>query len=324
VSADWLGSLGSPSCGLELPDDLLAAERLAYLGVDEQDQAEALRARPDPNRDRALWWILERTYSAMVNDMGRCVPVEGHHGWPIQFDVDSGPVARYLPVWLYLAVGPHVRRYHANRGVAEEVTRDSLSSPLVNVLRKHRSVTGLGGIGLFGFGTSAILAFRGAQYRLGRLEFSRGEISLSDGPCGFALSIHIPPVRGLTPELCGLTIAQAESFFSTHFAEEPVAMVTCRSWLLDPQLGQYLSETSNIVQFQRRFQLLPVPAAQDLVSRDGEVAEYVFGRALCRLESAPRETRLQRAVVDHIRAGKHWHYRTGWLAAGGSAERLDV
>jgi hypothetical protein len=314
VSADWLRGLGSPFPGLELPDDQLAAEQLAYLGLDEQDQEESLAARPDPDRDPALWWILERTYTALLDNMGCRVPIEGHRGWPIRFGPDGGPVARYLPVWLYLAVLPHVRHYHTARGVPESTSRISLATPLVNVLRKHRSVTGLGGVGLFGFGTSAILAFRGAQYRLGRLEFNRGEISLSDGPCGFALSIHIPPLRGLTPELCALAIAQAEDFFAEHFPEEPVALFTCRSWLLDPQLAQYLPATSNIVQFQRRFHLLPVPRTRDLAPSDGEVAEYVFGRAIGDLETADRETRLQRAFVHHIRAGKHWHDRTGWLA----------
>jgi hypothetical protein len=31
------------------------------------------------------------------------------------------------------------------------------------------------------------------------------------------------------------------------------------------------------------------------------------------IDALPRDTRLQRAVVDHLRAGKHWRLRTGWF-----------
>nr|WP_218008239.1 hypothetical protein [Herbidospora sakaeratensis] len=42
---------------------------------------------------------------------------------------------------------------------------------------------------------------------------------------------------------------------STHFA--------CGSWPLDPQLAEYLPESSNIARFQRMFQLEPYEASRN-------------------------------------------------------------
>ena len=83
---------------------------------------------------------------------------------------------------------------------------------------------------------------------------------------------------------------------------------TCTSWLLDPQLAEYLPAGSNIVRFQRRFQLVP------RVRIDNEsIVSYLRGSSGASSDPAPRETALQRAVASHLAAGKDWHLRTGWL-----------
>ncbi|MEQ4208575.1 acyltransferase domain-containing protein [Actinopolymorpha sp. B9G3] len=313
-AVNWLERIDRPatSPGLVLPDDAEAAQQLERLGVEEEDRDETLASRPDPHTHPALWWVLDRAYHALLATMGEAVPIEGHSGWPVRFSPETGPVGRHVPVWMYLAVLPEVRRYHAERGIPDDVSWSSLTG-LAAVMQKHRSVTGLSGIGLFGFGTSAMLLFRGAQYRLGQLEFNRGAISLSDGPCGYALSVHVPPVRPLSPSLCDESFTQAREFFFRHFPEEPVTFFTCGSRLLDPQLADYLPESSNIVQLQRRFHLLPVHTEADLPPADGDLAEYVFGRSYPDLDDYPQETTLQRAYVAHLRSGGHWYERTGWL-----------
>jgi hypothetical protein len=94
-----------------------------------------------------------------------------------------------------------------------------------------------------------------------------------------------------------------------------VAFFTCESWLMDPQLADYLPETSNIVRFQRRFEILPLtPAVERRARGDGDIAGYVFGGARDNLDDYPQETTLQRAYVAHRRSGGHWYARTGWFA----------
>jgi hypothetical protein len=47
---------------------------------------------------------------------------------------------------------------------------------------------------------------------------------------------------------------------------------------------------------------------------------YVFGRpsqdgpvTADLLAELPQDTSLQRAYVTHLRSGRHWHARTGWI-----------
>ena len=61
----------------------------------------------------------------------------------------------------------------------------------------------------------------------------------------------------MTAEACDASFAWAPRFFARHFPEDDYRVATCGSWLLDEQLAEYLPETSNIVQFQRRFRLVP-------------------------------------------------------------------
>ncbi|MBI3971100.1 MAG: hypothetical protein HY332_07400, partial [Chloroflexi bacterium] len=46
------------------------------------------------------------------------------------------------------------------------------------------------------------------------------------------------------------------------------------------------------------------------------ILRFDFGRttpALDRLDALPRRTTLERAIVRHLKAGRHWHGGAGWL-----------
>jgi hypothetical protein len=116
-----------------------------------------------------------------------------------------------------------------------------------------------------------------------------------------ALSIHVPANETLAPEACEASIARIRA----GFPERRVSV--CTSWLLDDQLAAYPPGNSNIVSFQRRFQL--VPGARD---DDEFMLRSVFGADRPKeIGALPQETRLQHAIVDHLRAGKHWRLRPG-------------
>jgi hypothetical protein len=69
------------------------------------------------------------------------------------------------------------------------------------------------------------------------------------------------------------------------------------------------SGDSNILAFQRRFEL--VPGAHD---NDEAMLGFVFGAERSKqLEALPKRTTLERAVVRHLQLGRHWRVRTGWL-----------
>lgn len=74
------------------------------------------------------------------------------------------------------------------------------------------------------------------------------------------------------------------------------------------QLAEYLPADSNIVRFQRRFRPAYRPDYDDEV-----ILGFVFGRIPASLDDLPRRTTLQRAIVDHLRAGRRWDGGVGWL-----------
>ena len=44
---------------------------------------------------------------------------------------------------------------------------------------------------------------------------------------------------------------------------------------------------------------------------DIEVLRFVFRTLTTPLDQLPRRTVLQRAIVDHLKAGRHWQWRRG-------------
>lgn len=119
------------------------------------------------------------------------------------------------------------------------------------------------------------------------------------------LSTHIPAVGAMEAEACGESMSRATPFFQRYFPDASIHAITCKSWLMDGQLEQYLKPTANIVAFLQEWYLLPAPKADDY-----QTFERVFGGPV-KIEQAPQETSLQRAVIAHVKAGGHWRSGLG-------------
>jgi GNAT domain-containint protein/N-acyltransferase family protein len=291
--------------GFRLPDRSYLPAIFERLAIVEQDQQEILAAWPARETDPETWSSLERTYAALVNDLGGFAPLELPGP-----DVDSTPLGRYFFVYVYLAALADVRRFHVQRRIPDEVSWATLSD-LGRNLRRDRLLLGDGGLRTSGWLT---LHFRGSIYQLGRLQFNRmnvraGHVAESLPEGGPAIGIHIPESGPLTPEACDESLAEAHFFFARHFPETPTRLAFCTSWLLDPQLAEYLERESNILRFQRRFTLVG-----DGYDGDADVLRFVFHRIAPNIDDLPQRTTLERAIVAHLRAAKHWRNRTGWLA----------
>jgi hypothetical protein len=289
-----LEAVGPPSQGLPLPDSASAPAILRRLGVDRIDAAQIMAAWPSPSRDRELWWSLERAYHAFVKDLGGTQVLR----WP-DLPGAFGTTGRFFYVYLFLAALGDVRAWHEERGIPDDVSWTTLAD-LGRNLTRDRRLLGEGGLR-----TSAWLTlhFRGAIYALGRLQFN-----LSRFQGGPALGIHIPEGGPLSPEACDASLGWAREFFPAHFPETPWRVGTCYSWLLDDQLAEYLDDGSNIIRFQRRFRIVG-----DGSDGDADILRFVFKRIAPDLDELPQRTRLERAIVTHLRSGRHWRNRTGWL-----------
>jgi GNAT domain-containint protein/N-acyltransferase family protein len=234
-------------------------------------------------------------------------------------DPASGPTRLYGDVLALLACVPSLLAYHAERGVPEDVTWDTLSDLPRHVARYERLH------GRPGFSELRWLSthLRGLIYSLGRLQFERiRAIAPPDDHAAVVaateelaeddvmLNVHIPETGPLDPGLCEAAYAQAIDRFAAWYPDERPRAFVCVSWLMDPQLRDYLPSSSNIIRFQDRFDIVG-PGRE----ASGSMQEFVFGRAgQVDLEDLPQRTSLERGFVQHLRAGGTWYARTGWFS----------
>jgi hypothetical protein len=46
---------------------------------------------------------------------------------------------------------------------------------------------------------------------------------------------------------------------------------------------------------------------------DDVAFEFVFGKKASEIDILPGNSAVQRALIDHVRSGGHWHGGSGWL-----------
>jgi hypothetical protein len=322
----WLASLSDvrpPPRG-----DVLAHVRgdgwraLRGLGLASSDVAALLATLPAPDVHPARWWLLTRCAQQLIDDIGGIDYFETR--WP-PLPSALGLAGRMFYAHVLVALLPEVRRWHRRRGIGADVSRRSLAD-LARRLADHRLRRGMAGLDAPDWLT---LHFRGALFELGRLQFHRSRIVpgiVGAGPLfwydaphaqklgpGYrhgdvVLALHVPPTGPLDPHEVEASLRSARAFFARHFPKETYRAVVCTSWLLDGQLAEYLPATSNIIQFQRRFHLVP-----GALTSDSTVLEAVRARRPSGSDVTAPQTRLDNAVLTHLRVGNHWTIRTGWL-----------
>ena len=319
----WLRELagaGPPPGGVQLPAGGELEATLRRLGLADADVQEVSRAAPAPDRTPELWWLLERCAHRTLQTVGRCEDATGP--WPAPA-ASLGAEARCLWIYVYVAALPHIREWHQRRGISDQVSWATLADVGRHVgrYRRRHGVSGLDSMGWLS------LHFSGGIYALGRLQFNLFRLRMGRGGPRFwyeagderaavpgfrpgdpVLGMHIPESGPLDPDACAASLRWVRSFFPRYFPEHPFRLVTCTSWLLDDQLARYLSPASNIVRFQNRFQL--VPGAAD---GDDDIFWFVYHRSPEAIDRLEPRTTLERAIVAHVRSGRHWHVRSGWL-----------
>jgi hypothetical protein len=309
TQTEWLTELAAAAGpDLPLPDEAETRRLLALFDIPAGDRAEALAAAPDPDRDPQLWWLLQHGRRLLGQRLGDQTPLAS---WPDLPD-RLGATGRWLYLWTFLAATPQLLDHHRRHGVDAAVSAATLAD-LGSKAALRRRTRGAAGLDKQDWFT---LHYRGLLYALGRLQFNISRVPHGDAAGTPCLGTHIPETGPMTPADCDASFAAAPGFFASHFGTR-YKVATCTSWLLDDQLADYLPARSNILHFQRRFRLVDDGFA-DSLDGDANVLEFVFRRIGPDLDLLPRDTTLQRAVVDHLRAGRHWRVRTGWLplAAG--------
>ncbi|MET3807526.1 hypothetical protein ABIB25_004552 [Nakamurella sp. UYEF19] len=217
----------------------------------------------------------------------------------------SGPPTSELAqdVWICAMVlfAPRVQQWHLGQSVDDEISRATLAD-VGRQFRLHRITHGEFGLETWWWLSNHLA---GGCFELGRLHvilrrLSPGEPSPPRNP-QWILDVHIPPTGPLTHAAVESSFAQAIPFFRRHFPDRPADTAVCFSWLLDPYLAEHLP-TSNIARFQQLFHR----HGEDRPSQKDAIYFVFRTRNLDDLDRLPRDTALQRLVLDRIAAGGTW------------------
>src|SRR5262249_25796982 len=132
--AAWVESLPTDGPDVPVPDLVDLPDALLDLAVPHADVNEIVAVHREvdlaPLRDRCAWAILAAPAAPAA------VPV---------LPASLGAAGRLLSVSVALAVAPHTRRYHADRGIHPDVSRRTLTD-VGRQLAKHRRRYGTPGI----------------------------------------------------------------------------------------------------------------------------------------------------------------------------------
>ncbi|MEP6630289.1 MAG: hypothetical protein ABJA89_07440, partial [Lapillicoccus sp.] len=185
------------------------------------------------------------------------------------------------------------------------------------MLTRNRQWEGRPGLGdeLAGWLTRHLI---GSILQVGRLQHERADAGPRTGvwlreddagyvPGDLCVNLHIPETGPLRPDAVRESLRAGRTLLRRRFPQERLRVRFCVSWLLDPQLAEYLPEGSNIRAFQGLFRI--GPAKDD----DGDVSvrKFVFGDTQAPVDELPQRTALERAAVAHWRAGRHWRVHVG-------------
>ena len=283
---------------------------LTRLGLRPPDVADAVTVAGDLSHRPAEVAQVDRLADALRHTLGRFPGEPDREPFPgYQADADPyGPGV--LPLWALVVTAPDLQAFHRSRAVPDDVSAATMSE-LGQQAHVHRLTFGRFGLHTYDW---LPVTWSGSLYWLGRLQFN---LELLD--TGRVCSTHIPRSGPLAPEAVDASFAAAARFFPQHFPDRPVTEFWCRSWLLDPSLAAALDPASNLARFQARWRLYgePMPGDEDALfftfSRRGEPD----------LAALPRDTSLQRVLLERLESGGHWTVRDGRLpmAAHAAAER---
>jgi hypothetical protein len=225
----------------------------------------------------------------------------------------------YLPVLAFAEALPTTLGWAESRGISLALVAATLRD-VGRMLQRNRVWFGQAGLGdeLAGWLPRHLI---GSLLEIGRLQHERSTPGmrtsawlLAEGadwsPGELGVNLHIPESGPLDPGAVRESLRAGRTVLRKRFPEHRLRVQYCISWLLDPQLLEYLPAASNIVAFQRLFRI--GPAKDD--DGDASVRKFVFGNAPETAADLPQGSSLERAAVAHWAAGRHWRVHVGRVA----------
>ena len=148
-------------------------------------------------------------------------------------------------------------------------------------------------------------------FRVGELEYELRETD--DEALPRIISLHIPSDALMTADRLNDSVARAKEFLKEYFPDWANLPMRCHSWLLSPALKPLLDEHSNILRFQRAFDI-----DTEEYESNGEL-QWVFKligeqQKNVDLSALPEDTSLQRRMKAYLLEGGKIGTAAGFLA----------
>ncbi len=170
------------------------------------------------------------------------------------YDLKSTDGKKNLLSFLYMC--EDLEKRYEERGIPKEILIDTLE----DLVRWTETWSGLKNELYLGQLTWVSLHMKMEIFKIGRLQFAmqkaghaivQYDIAADDDIIG----IHIPAAGSMPREACIESLEQARRFFDTFYPTYHYDYFTCHSWLLDPTLDEILPQGSNILNFQKMFNI---------------------------------------------------------------------
>ncbi len=213
--------------------------------------------------------------------------------------------ARNLPMYLYFC--EHLQKKYSEKGIDEKYLFDTLGD-IVIWAKTHYGMHQSLGISetnwLYRHLTMKLIRLGRLQFCMAPAENGTPDDRISEGEN--VLEIHIPEGEKLDCDGCLKSIDAAKVFFAKHFPEFEYKYFTCHSWLLDSTLKKMLPEQSNILRFQKLFEVVSEDDSNRIIRYvfSWDMTEEKLGDAVCISSFAEK-------VKKHILSGNTFHESLG-------------
>ncbi len=139
------------------------------------------------------------------------------------------------------------------------------------------------------------------EFRIGSLEYEFVDVEDKE------IAVHIPSDANLNIESVFQSLKQFYEFRNTYFSEWKNVKFTCETWMMMPELKEFMGEHSNVVAFQNLFEI-------DTLNYDATwYMEWIFPGYKNVDETLPERTTLQRKLKKHLLDGKKFGVAKGHL-----------
>lgn len=186
---------------------------------------------------------------------------------------------------------------YCKRGIPEEVFAATMKF-CTRFLREHYKT--------FGFYKYVCAWWFPRQMSLNEFRIEALEYEFIDGE-EREVAVHIPSDADMDTQSIQNSLADFYEFREKYYSGWEDVQLTCDTWMLMPELQQFLGEDSHIAAFQRLFEI-------DSIDREAVwYMEWIFPGYGTVDENLPEKTSLQRELKKYLLAGKKFGIAKGHI-----------